>query len=476
MNQPNFITYVLALMLINLISSAVYSQENCPEWEEEHSRILPPVKMRINKKANFIRVKKVIEFTNTCPDTLESKIKDRSTVNTSKKNYGEKFVTEMTPPEGKGKFVFKDSIVYEPDIFEYRNEFTLINTSIGEAKTFHIYYFFIGDNVDTVRDENGKILRFEKIIDFRKKSLEVDSNLVPKTFGWRIVDTDEKIDTWKIWDLPAVRDERYSKLMKVEILNNPQDHSTTKVLIKEDNRWKKAYFNRSGNKYEINVKSETDSIKIINGEYTTACWVDYVNTSYSIRLYQIGSNEDYIHAGIGRMPIDWGNEYVITWNEDFLKFPKRKLEGKLEFLFRQLKEDFPKIDFYSFSHSDKYLPTFKLNQFSESEREELLTELLNKNQIKTISRILKVPDYERNFLTGNIQVAARNPSKVGILKAKANELGFELKHLNRRLYLNTFSYDGKLIDQEFVHKLIKLMEYGLVDECYPEVYSEVEEE
>ncbi|MFZ6052509.1 hypothetical protein [Halocola ammonii] len=465
MNYSALFRCFMALLLSFVGLSSSFSQPPCLKWSDSDCQLLPVV-LRSDANADFFVAQDILEFTNNCQQTLTTEIG----MVESNKFFS---ISKQTAPLEKGQLVFRDSLWYRPETMELRQATTTIKNSANQLYRVQYFYFFVGNGVTQVLDASGKIVRFEKDFGFRKLCLEVDENRIPTGYGYRSTKTEEKVGQWQMWasstSYPTI--EEHSKLFRVQLLNENTSEGDISIFTLEKGKWQESEFEKYGNSHAFYVKSVADSVKIVQ-ENRVAKWkvnYDQLRQETSFQVYLIGPDQNYIPSTYGNIPIEWKNEYVISWNWEYVQqhFPEPHTQ---ESMTKHLGYLFPDVEFYPFDSQNLYYPAFNLESFSEAARDYLLSEILRREEVATISKTLSLPGIERTYLTGDVMVTLSQPQNYDQFVAEAEALGFSIKSKMMGSY--QMSFEGNRIDQDMIDQLILLHQSENVATAYPDMYLE----
>lgn len=282
---------------------------------------------------------------------------------------------------------YADRIKVMPNKMQWIRTGAYYKTRKERGVNLYINAFVVGSNM-LVRNENGDIIRFEKLNEdgISRDVILVNEALVPTAYGTQFIQTDSAIGTWHYFDADTYpRMVQKATRTRIYVQNREKLSADFTISLKRNGRWKKVPFGFQNREITCYVDAITDSLKLESNGYSASLPINFSKwtENQGFSLFLIAPNQEYYIQNKVKIPFNFDSNLVmIRWNVNALSSTGGTISDS-QMAVEKLQKEFPNL---IIKPNPSFGPTHLIdfNKVSYREKKRILDELVKKPYISDL--------------------------------------------------------------------------------------------
>ncbi len=282
---------------------------------------------------------------------------------------------------------YSDRIKVIPNELQWIRTGAFYKTKKERGTMLYISAFVVGSNM-SVKNENGEIIRFEKLNadGITRDVLIVNEALVPTAFGTQFIHSDSAIGTWHYFKADTFPNiVQKAKRTRIYVQNREKLSGNCVISLKRNGRWKNVPFGFQTRELTCYVDASTDSLKVESNGLAASLQINYSKwtENQGLSLYLIAPKQEYYIQNKVKIPFNFDSNLVmIRWNVDASSSTDGTISDS-RMAAEKLQKEFPNLIIRpTLSFGSTHLIDF--NKVSYREKISIINELVKKPYVNDL--------------------------------------------------------------------------------------------
>lgn len=369
-----------------------------------------------------------------------------------------------------------DSVPNHENTVAYRQSTLPVNWVRKHTMPPTFAYFFAHEK-RRIYNSQQQVIGYQKptVDNYQQRVLYVDSLGFPLAWGNELINSNQRIGTWQIWDYRnhSPVQETYSKSVLLSVPNLAPE--AYQLEVHSDSGWifKESVRSPGIIRFEV-FPNQTDYRIRQNHEISEfSCDFYTIYNLHRMITYFIQPNQKWVMDGTTPTPIEWQNQFVLHYSTEFYKALPHT-EEKWNNLITEIQKKHPKWQFYLNQEQQIELHTDQ-NQVISAEK--LLTEIVNNHPyLRGFSRKLTVAGRPETYFDQTIILEIESYATMAKILPEIEQLGFSYfanSHTNGTFRLK---YSSPAFTTEMLEKFNQLFSIEAITAGWLSYYYKAEPE
>ncbi len=339
------------------------------------------------------------------------------------------------------------------------------------------FAYFFAHKSRRIYNSNQQVIGYQKpsADNYQQRVLYVDSLRFPTAWGNELSHSHQRIGTWQIWSNPnhLPHQETYSKSVLLSVPN--LTHEPYQLEVLSDSGWTYKESVRFPGVIRFEVFPNQTDYRIRQNHEISEFSCDYLQIYNLHRMvtYFIGAHQKWVMDGATPTPIQWHNQYVIHYSDEFYKSLPHS-EEKWKNLLAEIQKKHPKWHF--FFNEEQQIEVHTEEQQSVPAQKMLAHLVNNHPYLRGFSRKLTVAGRPLTFFDQTVILKIESYATMANILPEIEKLGFTYfanSHTNGTF---RFKYSSPAFSVEMLEKFNQLFTLEPVKEGWLSYYHKAEPE